>query len=83
MPKNQRQTTSTPAPKSKTKKARILSLLKRKSGATIAQIAKVTGWQAHTIRAALTRLRQQGIEIERNSKDGLSRYRIVQDLKAA
>ena len=70
-------------PTAKTKKARILALLKRKSGATIAQIAKVTGWQAHTIRAALTRLRQQGIEIERNSKDGLSRYRIVQNLKAA
>ena len=81
MSTSQKQTTKTPA--AKTKKARVLALLKRKSGATIAQIAKVTGWQAHTIRAALTRLRQQGIEIERNSKDGLSRYRIVQDLKAA
>ena len=74
---------TTNKPVTKTKKARVLALLKRKSGATIAQIAKVTGWQAHTIRAALTRLRQQGIEIERNSKDGLSRYRIVQEFKAA
>ena len=81
MSTSRKQTTNKPT--AKTKKARILALLKRKSGATIAQIAKVTGWQAHTIRAALTRLRQQGIEIERNSKDGLSRYRIVQNLKAA
>ena len=81
MSTSKKQITKTPAPK--TKKAQVLALLKRKSGATIAQIAKATGWQAHTIRAALTRLRQQGIEIERNSKDGLSRYRIVQDLKAA
>ena len=62
MPNIKRRTTSTPAPKAKTKtkKARILSLLERKSGATIDQIAKATGWQAHTIRAALTRLRQAG-----------------------
>jgi len=40
------------------KKAQILTLLKRKSGATLDQLAKATGWQAHSIRAALTRLRQ-------------------------
>lgn len=76
----QKQTAKTPT--AKTKKARIVTLLKRNSGATIAQIAKATGWQAHTIRAAITRLRQQGIEIQRNSKNGLSHYRILQDLKA-
>jgi predicted ArsR family transcriptional regulator len=66
----------------KTKKAQVLSLLKRKSGATIAQIAKATGWQAHTVRAALTRLRQQGIGIERQQEDEVSRYRITQGHKA-
>ena len=76
----QKQSAKTPT--AKTKKARIVALLKRNSGATIAQIAKTTGWQAHTIRAAITRLRQQGIEIQRNSKDGLSRYRIVAMSKA-
>ncbi len=81
MSTSKKQITKTPA--AKTKKAQVLALLKRKSGATIVQIAKATGWQAHTIRAAITRFRQQGIEIERNSKDGLSRYRIAQDLKVA
>ena len=81
MPKIQRQTTSTPAPKTKikTKKARILSLLERKSGATIAQIAKATGWQAHTVRAALTRLRQAGTPIERVRDDKVSRYHLIKD----
>ena len=86
MPKIQRQTTSTPATKTKakTKKARILSLLKCKSGATIEQIAKATGWQAHTIRAALTRLRQAGIPIERFREDGkVSRYHLLKDRRGA
>ena len=81
MSTSRKHTTNKPAVK--TKKAQVLALLKRKSGATIAQIAKATGWQAHTIRAAITRLRQQGNEIERKNNDGLSRYRIVQELKAA
>ncbi len=83
MPKIQRQTTRTPAPKSKTKKARILSLLKRKSGATIEQIAKATGWQAHTVRAALTRLRQAGTPIERVRGNKVSRYHLIKDRRGA
>jgi hypothetical protein len=37
----------------------------------------------HTVRAALTRLRQQGFRIERVREDGVSRYRIAEDRKAA
>ena len=62
---------------SKTKKAKILALLMRKSGATIVQIGRATGWQARTIRAALSRLRQQGVEIKREEVKGASRYRIL------
>ncbi len=55
----------------------------RKKGATIEAIVETLDWLPHTVRAALTRLRQKGFQIERVRKDGVSRYRIVEDRKAA
>ena len=43
----------------------ILKLVKRSKGARIQDLQKATGWQAHSIRAALTGLRKQGIPIAR------------------
>jgi hypothetical protein len=49
--------TSTPAPtaaprktRADTKQAQVIAILRRKQGATIAQIVEVTGWRPHTIR---------------------------------
>ena len=61
----------------------MIDLLKRKKGATIEKIIEALGWLPHTVRAALTRLRQQGFQIERVREDGVSRYRIAEDRKAA
>jgi DNA-binding MarR family transcriptional regulator len=66
-----------------TKQALLINLLKRKKGATIEAIVETLGWLPHTVRAALTRLRQQGFQIERVREDGVSRYRIVENRKAA
>ncbi len=66
-----------------TKQALLIDLLKRKKGATIETIVAATGWLPQTVRAALTRLRQQGFRIERVREDGVSRYRIAEDRKAA
>ena len=66
-----------------TKQARLIHLLRRKKGATIEAIVEALGWLPHTVRAALTRLRQQGFQIERVREDGVSRYRIAEDRKAA
>ena len=66
-----------------TKQALLIDLLKRKKGATIEAIVEALGWLPHTVRAALTRLRQQGFRIERVREDGASRYRITEDRKAA
>ncbi len=66
-----------------TKQALLINLLKRKKGATIEAIVETLSWLPHTVRAALTRLRQQGFRIERVREDGVSRYRIAEDRKAA
>ena len=42
-----------PTPRAGTKQARMIELLKRPEGATVAQIAEATGWQHHTIRGAI------------------------------
>ena len=49
----------------------VLKLLKRKQGATVEQLQKATGWQPHSVRAALTGLRKKGHDIrrEKNAKD--------------
>ncbi len=66
-----------------TKQALLINLLKRKKGSTIEAIVETLGWLPHTVRAALTRLRHQGFQIERVREDGVSRYRIAEDRKAA
>jgi hypothetical protein len=42
-----------PTPRAGTKQAQMIDLLKRPEGATVEQIAAVTGWQHHTIRGAI------------------------------
>jgi DNA-binding CsgD family transcriptional regulator len=42
------------APRAGTKQAQLIALLERARGASIAEIAEALGWQAHTIRAALS-----------------------------
>ncbi len=52
----------------------ILGLLSRPKGAKINQLQKATGWQAHSIRAAITGLRKRGIAITRSQDDGVTVY---------
>ncbi len=42
-----------PTPRTGTKQAQMIELLKRPEGATVEQIAAATGWQHHTIRGAI------------------------------
>ncbi len=61
---------------SKSKKARFEGLLGRPRGATVGQLQKALGWQPHTIRAAISRLRKDGTEITLDRSGKIPAYRI-------
>ncbi len=64
-------------PTKPTKTATIINLLRRSSGATIAQLQKATGWKAHSVRAALTGLRKKGHDVQRGKgTKGVTTYRL-------
>jgi len=71
---------STKTPSGTSKKAAIIDLLQRPNGAAIDDLTAVTGWQVHSVRAALTGLRKEGKELIR-AKDaaGVTHYRLAAD----
>ena len=61
-----------------TKKDVVVKLLIRQQGATVEQMRKATGWQPHSIRAALTGLRKKGHDITRSANaKGVAVYKII------
>jgi len=75
MAKNKTSNASTTRRGSKNEK--VIALLKRDSGASLAEITKATGWQPHSARAVLTGFRKKGFAIDKTKVDGLTRYRIA------
>lgn len=64
-------------PREGTKQAKLVSMLSRKSGTTLAKASETLGWQRHTTSATMTGLRKRGYAIERQARDGKpSIYRI-------
>jgi hypothetical protein len=62
------------------KKAEILGLLQRKGGATLAQIMKATGWQAHSVRGFISGALGKKMSLTVNSarrEDGERVYTLV------
>lgn len=55
----------------------ILAAVGDEAGATLHELVDATGWQAHTTRAALTRLRQRGFDIRLETADGRKAYRLA------
>ena len=63
-----------------TKQATLIDMLRRKQGATIAQIAEATGWRNHTIRGEISGALKKKLGLDVTSEktdDGLRTYRIV------
>lgn len=49
-----------------TKAAKLLTLLQTGTGASLEEMVEATGWQSHTVRAAMTGLRKKGHAIEKH-----------------
>ena len=62
-----------------TKQARVLALLRRPSGTTIATVRRSTGWQPHTVRGFLAAVvrKKLGLKLESEKADGERVYRLV------
>lgn len=67
-------------PKPKTKKARLIELLKVKDGVTVPVLAETLGWLPHTTRAALTGLKKDGMTLTKlppHEGERASRYTLA------
>ena len=72
--------TAAPADVPKTKLGRLEGMLRRKEGATIAQIAAALDWQAHSVRGAISGSlkKKRGLTITKESMEDVGRvYRIA------
>ena len=56
----------------------VLTALGAKPGATLVELVSLTGWQPHTARAALTRLRQRGFKVHLREDEGRKAYHLTQ-----
>ncbi len=70
---------ATTAPRAESKGAKILEMIGRAKGATLAEIMQATGWQAHSVRGFLsTAAKKHSIQIESSKNEAGERvYRIT------
>ncbi len=79
-------TGAAPSVRPGTKQALLIDLLSRKDGAAIAEIVTATGWQAHSVRGAISGAlkKKLGLTVTSEAVEGRGRvYRIVEQQGAA
>ncbi len=71
--------TSKLSSKATSKQDRVLTMLRRKEGASVAGIMKTTGWQKHSVHGFLAGVvrKKLGLNLQSNAVDGKRIYRIV------
>jgi hypothetical protein len=67
------------SPRAESKGAKILDLIRRAKGATLAEIMKATDWQAHSVRGFIsTATKKYGVQIESSRNENGDRvYRVT------
>jgi hypothetical protein len=65
-----------PAPAAGGKIAVLLALLRQEGGTTVAAMMAATGWQAHSVRGAISgAIRKQGVSVSSIKVDGVRTYK--------
>lgn len=79
MTKNKTKAAPQPLAPKTSKTNKVIELLRRAGGASIAEIVEATAWLPHTTRAMLTGLRKKGFDIDKEKVEGTTRYSIRQE----
>lgn len=66
-----------PSKAATTNREKAIRLMRRDGGASIAEITRATGWQAHSARAFISGLRKEGLTITRTRDGKTSLYSIA------
>ena len=66
----------TRTPREGTKQAKLIAMLRAKSGATIEEIVAATGWQSHTVRGAMSGALKKKLGLEVTSEKVEDRGRV-------
>lgn len=69
--------TGATTPRRHSKAERLLEMLRAGTGASLEEMTDATGWQAHTVRAAMTGLRKKGHVIARHVEGNTTVWRIA------
>ena len=66
-------------PRSESKQAKVIALLRRPGGATVQELMDATGWQPHTCRGVISGVlkKKLGLTIESKREGEVTTYQIV------
>ena len=78
-PRRHARTNAEPTPKLKGKLGTLVDTIRAAKGANLSDLSATLGWQPHTTRAAISRLRKRGyaIELVNAGNHSAARYRLA------